>query len=251
MPEALWITFATIAMAPFIGSFLGVLIERLPAGRSVIVARSRCESCHHALAPQDMIPLLSWCLTKGRCRYCSAHIGGFYPCIELVALAIAAWATLTVSGWLVPASAIFGWTLLALAVIDWRHLVLPDPLTLFLAASGIAVTALLLPDRLLHHFIGAVAGYVALAAIAYLYARLRGRQGLGQGDAKLFGGLGAWVSWAGLPSILLVASALALGFVLVQSLSGKPIRPDSKLPFGTFLAAAGWVVWLYGPLVGG
>ena len=232
-----------------IGSFVATLALRLPAGRS-INGRSSCPHCAHVLAPLDLVPLLSWAALKGRCRYCRRSIGVYYPAVELAALGLALWAVTVLSGWLLWATAIFGWTLLALALIDWTHFVLPDVLTLPLAPAGIVVNWLAGERSLLDAALGAILGYLAFIAIAWAYRRWRGREGLGAGDAKLLAGLGAWVGATGLPSVVLFASLLALVVALAaQGLRGRRSLSD-RVPFGPFLAAAGWVVWLYGPLFG-
>ncbi len=128
-----------VLVAPFVGSFLGLLIERLPAGGKVVFARSACPACDHPLGPLDLVPLFSWLASRGRCRYCGAAIAAIHPAIELAALGLAVWAAMVVSGWLLWASCALGWALLALSVIDWRHHTLPDPLTLPLLVGGLAV----------------------------------------------------------------------------------------------------------------
>jgi leader peptidase (prepilin peptidase)/N-methyltransferase len=240
-------------VAPFVGSFLGVLALRLPAGEGVVWDRSVCRSCGHRLGPLDLVPLLSWLWSGGRCRYCRARVGWFYPGIELGALAVAAWAAaVTPAGWLFWASCGLGWTLLALAVIDWRHLVLPDVLTLPLVPAGLAVAWLIDPAMLPHHLVGAVAGFVSFALVGWIYARLRGRDGLGLGDAKLLAATGAWVSWTGLPSVVLVAGAAGLAGALLAAAGGRGgLRAGRAIPFGPCLALATWFVWLHGPIVVG
>ena len=113
----LWHWLAPVAAAPFVGSFLGVIAERLPAGRPVLIARSACPACDHRLGARDLVPVLSWLFNRGRCRHCGAALGLFYPGIELAALVLALWAAAVVSGWLLWASCALGWVLLALAVI--------------------------------------------------------------------------------------------------------------------------------------
>ncbi len=236
--------------APFVGSFLGLLIERLPAGQGVLFGRSACSHCGHPLGFRDLLPLLSWAVSRGRCRHCGAGLGMFHPAIELAALAVAAWAAMVLGGedWILWAGCLFGWTLLALALIDARHLLLPDALTLPLVPVGLAATYALDPAALAEHAIGAAAGFAVFYVIGAAYRRLRGREGLGLGDAKLLAAAGAWVSWTGLPSIVFIAGALALAGVLASSLAGPAASWTDKAPFGAYLAAATWLVWLYGPL---
>ena len=240
-----------VVAGPFVGSFLGVLVTRLPATEPVIVSRSRCPHCDHLLGPRDLVPLVSWLAGGGRCRYCSRPLGVFYPAIELAAVGVAGWAALVVAGWPLWATCALGWTLLALAIIDQRHLVLPDELTLPLVGAGLIVAYLLDADAAVDHAIGAVTGFAALFVLAAVYKRVRKREGLGLGDAKLFAAAGAWVSWSGLASVVLVASVTALVVVLVRSVLGRRITADERIPFGPYLCLATWLVWLYGPLMFG
>jgi leader peptidase (prepilin peptidase) / N-methyltransferase len=246
--ESLAIAVAMLAAAPFIGSFLGVLALRLPANRAVAWSRSACDHCSHVLAPADLVPLLSYLLLGGRCRYCHAKIGRFALAIECAALLVAAWATIQTSGWVIVASCIFGWILLLLAVIDWRVQLLPDVITLPLLLAGLVAAAFLASDPFVNHLVGALAGFAAFAFIAFAYRVLRGRDGLGLGDAKLLAGIGAWISWTGLPAVVLWGSVLGLLFTLARGVAGHRLRLSDRLPFGAFLAAGGWLVWLYGPL---
>ena len=169
----------------------------------------------------------------------------------MAALAVAAWSLAVLPGWLAWASCALAWSLIALAVIDARHLLLPDALTLPLVPAGLAVAWAVDPAQLPDHALGAAAGFLTLAAVGLAYRRLRGREGIGLGDAKLFAAAGAWVSWGGLPSVLLLAAAGALaGHLLGARLTGRRLE-GRELPFGPYLAAALWLVWLYGPLVVG
>lgn len=237
-----------LVAAPVFGSFAGVLIERLPSGRPVFFARSCCDTCGRTLAPRDLVPLVSWLATQGRCRHCGARIGGFAPAVELAALCIAAWAATQVSGTLLWITAALGWVLLALAVIDWRHFLLPDSLVLPLVPAGLAVAAWLAPSALADHLIGAVAGLAVLSAVAWTYRHLRGREGMGFGDAKLLGAAGAWVGWQGLPSVLLLGALLALAVTLLTHAGRRPLGATTRVSFGSFLCLGLWLVWLYGPL---
>ncbi len=237
-----------VAAAPFVGSFLGLLADRLPAGGRVVSGRSACPHCRHRLGPRDLVPVLSWLVARGRCRYCGARLGVFYPAIEIGALAIAVWAASMLGGWLLWAGCALGWTLLALGLIDARHTVLPDELTLPLIGAGLGVAYLIDPALLPDHAIGAAAGFAAFMAVGFAYRRLRGREGLGLGDAKLLAGAGAWVSWWGLPSVVLLAALGALTVALGRSIAGRPVSLTDEVPFGSALALALWLVWLYGPL---
>jgi len=237
--------------APCVGSFLGVVVARLPEGRSVLRGRSACAHCGTVLGFLDLVPILGWALARGRCRPCGAAVSWWYPAIEVAALAVAAWSLAVLPGWLAWAGCALAWTLLALAVIDAKHLLLPDTLTLPLVPAGLLVAWAVAPAKLADHAIGAVAGFVAVAAIGLVYRRLRGREGIGLGDAKLFAAAGAWVSWEGLPSVLLLAAASALVWHLGAARWRGQRHEGRELPFGPYLAAALWLVWLYGPVVVG
>lgn len=237
------------AAAPFVGSFLGVLIRRLPAGQPVVVARSACAHCHATLAPRDLVPVGSWIATGGRCRHCGHRLGAFYPAVEIAALLVALWSLAVLPGWLAWAGAGLGWTLLALAWIDWDHYLLPDALTLPLAAAGLLVAWLNDAGSFFHHVIGAAAGFAAFAALGWAYYALRRRRGIGGGDVKLMAALGAWVAWPGLPTIVIYAALSGLALVLWQAARGRRIELGHRLPFGPHLCLGGWLVWLYGPLL--
>ncbi len=244
MADAGAIAWTAVAAAPFVGSFLGVLVRRLPTGGSIAWSRSRCESCGEVLRPRDLVPILSWVAVRGQCRYCSEPIGWFHPAIELACVMIALIA-LAVGGaervWL---DCIFGWWLLALGWIDWQSWLLPDVLTLPLALAGLAATLALDPGDLTDRALGAALGYLALRAVAALYHRWRGREGLGRGDAKLLAAAGAWVGAGALPQVILIAALAGLLAAGVLGFGGVRLTAHSALPFGPFLALAAWIVWL-------
>lgn len=242
---ALW----PILFAPFIGSFLGTLILRLPKGESVAGGRSACPACGHRLGAPDLVPLVSWLLLRGRCRHCGTAIPVFYPAIEAGALAIAIWAALAAPEERVWESCALGWTLLALACIDgWRFL-LPDKLTLPLLLTGLVLAATEDGDALAARLAGAGFGFGLFWALRALYRRLRHREGLGGGDVMLLAASGAWVGFQGIPSVILIAALSGLaGAFLVSAITKKPLGSRSRIPFGLFLALGTWLVWLYGPL---
>lgn len=224
------------------GSMIGLLTLRLPLGQPVGLARSRCSACHHRLAPRDLIPLLSFALQKRRCRHCAASIPWRYPMTESGAAAIGAVCALALSWPMALAGAILGWWLLLLAILDSEHFWLPDRLTLPLILAGLAATYVLVPAALPSHAIGAGLGYISLSLVAFWYRRVRGVDGMGGGDAKLFAASGAWLGWAALPEVLLVAAISGLiGALLLHR--GK-ISAQTQLPFGAFLAAATWLIFL-------
>ncbi len=244
--EALWQGVGgwlwPVLVAPFVGSFLGVLIARLPAGRSVVLGRSVCPACDHALGARDLVPIASFVVLRGRCRFCARPIERFHLWVELSALTIALWAAAAgQSGAVLWAGCLLGWTLLALAWIDAVCLRLPDVLTLPLILAGLAEAALLEPDVLTGRAVGAAAAYAGLRLLAWTYRRFRGREGLGQGDAKLLAAAGAWVGGALLPDVLLGAALAGLAWAVRR---GRP-NPGERVPFGPFIAVSAWLVWLY------
>jgi leader peptidase (prepilin peptidase) / N-methyltransferase len=240
--------WSLVLISPFIGSFLGLVIRRLPDGSPIARGRSRCDICGTTLHARDLVPILSWVAAGGRCRYCREPLGWFYPGVELAALAVALIAVFTGGGqrdWL---DCILGWWLLALGWIDLRSWLLPDVLTLPLIIAGLAVAFMLDPDQLTQHALGAVLGYLSLVAIAALYRALRHREGLGGGDAKLLAASGAWLGAAALPQVILIAALSALAAAACLRLAGIRLGIHSALPFGPFLALATWLLWLFGSI---
>lgn len=228
--------------APLIGSFLGVLIRRLPRREPVALARSVCPSCGTPLAARDLVPLLSYAVLRGRCRTCRAPIGAFHWHVELAALVLAAIAAVAASpAW--PAC-VFGWALLALAWIDAETMTLPDVITVPLVPAGLAVTAWLAPADLGEHAWAAAIGFATLRLVAITYRRLRGRDGMGAGDAKLLAAIGAWVGLADLPMVLFGAALAGLAWALWLRWRGAELTGVTALPFGPFLALSGWITFL-------
>lgn len=224
------------------GSFIATLVLRWPAGRAV-TGRSACDACGRVLGPLELVPLLSAAALAGRCRACRAPIAPLHWQVELAATAIGALSGWVAPGWEGVAGAVFGWLLLTLALLDLRDWWLPDPITALLAASGIATGALRLGPPLSDRLIGGVAGFALLWLVGWGYKRTRGREGIGGGDPKLFAGIGLWLGWAMLPPVLLVASLLGLGVVLVARLTGRSMTRTDALPLGALLAAAAYPAW--------
>ncbi len=243
---AMW---SALLAAPFVGSFLGVLIHRLPDGLPIAWSRSRCEWCGEVLRVGDLVPLYSWLAARGRCRYCGHSLGWFYPGIEITAIAVPLTAAIVDRGSEIWLDCLLGWWLLALAWIDIRRWLLPNSLTLPLIIVGLVATAIFDPPRLTEHALGAVLGYLSLRAVALLYRVLRGREGLGHGDAKLLAASGAWVGAAALPEVVFGAAITGLFAAACLRLAGIRLGALSALPFGPFLALATWLVWLFGPFV--
>ena len=244
--ELPYVKLYAFLVAPFIGSFVGVLIQRLPTGKPVMLDRSRCDTCHHALAAQDMVPIASYMALQGRCRFCNAPIGRFHSVIEITALCVvAAAACLAPDPATLWCSSILGWFLLALGWVDWRHMILPDALTLPLVLLGFATTYWLYPDAILDHAGAAALGYLALRGLSLLYRRLRGRDGLGEGDAKLMAVAGAWVGLLSLPYVMAGGALITLSAALLRAkYTGKALTATTRLPLGTGLCLAIWLVWL-------
>jgi leader peptidase (prepilin peptidase)/N-methyltransferase len=235
--------------APFIGSFIATLAVRLPEGRPVLWERSACDHCGVPLGPLELVPILSWAALGGRCRHCHGRIGWIHPVTEAAALLLALWAVLAMPAPLAPATAVFGWGLLAVALIDLRQFIIPNFLSIPLGVLGLLLMWLLDAPSLADHAIGALAGYVLLRAVGLAYQLLRGRAGLGEGDARLLAAIGSWVGWEGLPTAVLYASAAGLIHATMARLWGQEIRGTSRLPFGPHLCLGAWLVWLYGPLM--
>jgi leader peptidase (prepilin peptidase) / N-methyltransferase len=237
--------WSLVVAGPFIGSFLGVLVRRLPDGRPVLWARSRCESCGAVVALRDLVPLASWLMARGRCRFCGQSLGWFYPGIELAATIVAVAALAADGGRQTGLDCVLGWWLLVLGWIDLRCWLLPDVLTLPLIVAGLAITVWLDPQRLGACALGAALGYLGLRLLGWAYRSFRGGEGIGQGDAKLLAASGAWLGAAALPQVILLAASTALAAALAMRLAGIRLGPRSPLPFGPFLALATWLLWLF------
>jgi leader peptidase (prepilin peptidase)/N-methyltransferase len=241
-------------LGAIIGSFLATIVSRWPEGGSVREGRSRCDSCKKDLQPRDLVPIFSALWLRGRCRYCGAAIAPHHLVIEVLAAMIGAAALLIAPDWTGFAGAIFGWLLLLLAALDLQHYWVPDRITVTMATLGILVGALgtipALSEPLVYPFlsdriIGAVLGFLALAAIALAYRAIRKREGLGGGDPKMFGAIGAWVGWQGLPNVLLGATMIGLLFVLTKALRREKVNLSDRLPLGAMMALAAFPIWIW------
>ncbi|HET9819248.1 MAG TPA: A24 family peptidase [Rhodanobacteraceae bacterium] len=249
-----------------VGSFLNVVILRLPARMEYFWKRdaremlelaedgesappdlvrkgSHCPRCRHPLAAWDNIPLLSWLLLRGRCRYCKAPISKQYPLVELlcgVASAIVVWKFGPT--WPSAAALVFTWVLIAAAGIDFRTQLLPDSMTLPLVWLGLLLALVPMFVPLREAVIGAAAGYLALWAVYWIFKLATGKEGMGYGDFKLFAAAGAWMGYGALlPVIILAAlSGSIIGLVMLRMRGQERSMP---IPFGPFLAVAMWI-WL-------
>ena len=171
-----------------------------------------------------------------------------WTAMGLASVLLGVWSGLAVDWPLAVVGAPLAVALLLIAVIDAEHFWLPNILTLPLGAAGLAASAFIGPGSFVDHLIGAVLGFAVLAGLAALYKRLRGRDGLGGGDARLLAAIGAWVGWAGLPSVVVWASLAGLSWVLARIVARRAPSLDTALPYGTYLAIGAWLTWLYGPL---
>lgn len=251
MPDEIVRFLIGSGLGAIIGSFLGAIVTRWPRGESVIRGRSKCDACGRTLGPVDLIPILGAFVARGRCKSCGARIDPVHMIMELGSALIGGLILWLVSS--PPAALLFilgGWILLALAVLDARHFWLPDKLTFPLAALGLTLGDWILPTPFADRLIGAAIGYGALFLLAAGYKRLRGRDGLGLGDAKLLGAIGAWLGWQLLPLVLLGASVAGLIWALTLKLRGSAVDGTTRLPFGTFLCLAVVPAFLLAPMLG-
>jgi leader peptidase (prepilin peptidase) / N-methyltransferase len=251
-----------------IGSFLNVVIHRLPlmlqrewhqqarevldqpadAGTAterfnLIVPRSRCPHCGAPITAWQNIPIVSWLMLRGRCRACGAHISVRYPAVELLT-ALLSLIVLAQFGysWAALASLLFTWTLIVLTFIDYDTKLLPDNLTIPLLWLGLLVNAGGLFTDLTAAVVGAAAGYLLLWSLYWAFKLSTGKEGMGYGDFKLLGALGAWFGWQAIPGLILVASLAGL---VIGGGTQLARRSRDSIPFGPFLAIAGWIglIW--------
>ena len=267
-PLATWLVSGIVGLC--VGSFLNVVIHRLPkmlergwraqcaelSGEpppelppyNLITPRSECPACGHRIAAFENIPVLSFLFLRGRCSACAAPISARYPFIELLtgALTIAAVLRFGVTP-TAAAACLFIWSLIALTFIDFDTQLLPDTITLPLMWSGLlANVAGFVPGVSLRDaVVGAIAGYIALWTIYWLFKLVRGKEGMGYGDFKLLAALGAWLGWQMLPLIVLLSSfvgaIIGIGLVVFK---GR----DHQIPlaFGPYLAIAGVIALFFG-----
>ena len=212
----------------------------------LVVTGSHCPACKHPLSAFDNIPVLSWLALRGRCRYCKARISWQYPLVELLAaLASAAIAWKFGFGWPLAAGLVFTWMLIAAAGIDARTQLLPDQLTLPLLWLGLVLSLVPVFMPADAAIVGAAIGYLSLWSVYWLFKLATGKEGMGYGDFKLLAALGAWMGVTSLLPIVLLSSligALVGGSVL--ALRGQD--RSTPIPFGPFIAAAGWLWFVLG-----
>lgn len=264
----------TAVLGLLVGSFLNVVIYRLPvmmerewraacdetaslAGVqaeatltgppfNLITPRSQCPQCRHAITALENIPVLSYVRLKGRCAECGTHISMRYPIIEALTAtlsAIVAWHF--GFGWAAGAALLLTWALIALSFIDFDHQLLPDSITLPFLWVGLTLSLFPVYVDSFNSIIGALTGYLSLWTVYVLFKLLTGKEGMGHGDFKLLAMLGAWLGWKSLLTVLLLSSLVGaiVGIALVL-LRGRD--KNIPIPFGPYLAAAGWITLLWG-----
>ena len=272
MPELLQspLLFSTLAalVGLFVGSFLNVVIHRLPrmmerewqaqaaemrgeepapAERfNLATPRSRCPHCGHLISALENIPVVSYLMLRGRCRHCGAGISRRYPVVELLTALLSGYAAWHFGyGWAALGALLFIWTLIALTFIDLDTQLLPDNLTLPLVWLGLAFNLGGTFTELSSAVIGAMAGYLSLWSIYWLFKLTTGKEGMGYGDFKLLAAIGAWLGWQLLPLTILFSSLVGavVGIsLIVFARHGRNI----PIPFGPYLAAAGVLALFWG-----
>ena len=244
-PQLLLDVYAALA-GLIVGSYLNVVVHRLPRGLSTVRPRSRCPACGAGIGARDNLPVVSWLLLRGRCRHCGTLIGWRYPVVELGTAALFV-ACLERFGPTLEAAvaALLGCLLLALAMIDAEHYLLPDRLTLPGIVVGLAVQPWIDWGGLVAAALGAALGGGLLLALWGVWLLVRGEEGMGLGDAKMLAMIGAFLGWKGVLVTLFVGSLVgsAVGLGLIASGRGGM---KSRLPFGVFLALGGGVALFWG-----
>jgi leader peptidase (prepilin peptidase)/N-methyltransferase len=251
------------------GSFVNVVIHRLPKmlergweaqcadlrgeppaeapAYNLVVPRSACPACGHRITALENVPIVSWLVLRGRCSACKAPISARYPLVELcggLLAALAVWRFGTGAQGIAACGLL--WALLALTFIDLDTQLLPDDITLPLLWAGLLVNVQGVFVPLASAVIGAAAGYLFLWAVYWLFKLIRGKEGMGYGDFKLLGALGAWLGWPMLPPIILLSSVVgaAIGIALILF---KGRDHNIPIPFGPYLAIAGAIALFWGP----
>ena len=270
MLQPAFLPWVALVFGLCVGSFLNVVIHRLPkmlergwreecaelAGQplpqeppySLVVPRSACPACGHAIRPWENVPIVSWLVLGGKCSACRSRISLKYPLVEALAglgAAYAAWrfgATVTALG-----AALFIWFTIALAFIDQETGLLPDSLTLPLVWIGLLVNLVGGFVPLADAVIGAVAGYMALWLVFHGYRLLTGKEGMGYGDFKMNAAVGAFLGWKLLPLVILLSSLVGLAFGALQMFAARGRwETGFRFHFGPYLAIAGIVAMFWG-----
>jgi len=260
--------FCVFVLGLLVGSFLNVVIHRLPimmqrdwraqareflelpgepaATFNLVLPHSHCPHCDHEIRPWENIPLVSWLALRGKCSSCRAPISSRYPLVELACGLLSGYVAWHFGfTWQAGAMLLLTWGLVAMSMIDIDHQLLPDSLVLPLLWLGLILNNFGLFVSLESALWGAVAGYLSLWSVYWLFKLVTGKEGMGYGDFKLLAMLGAWGGWQVLPLTILLSSVVGavLGTILLRvqrAESGTPI------PFGPYLAIAGWIALLWG-----
>ncbi|SDW78957.1 prepilin peptidase [Thiocapsa roseopersicina] len=262
----------SILVGLIVGSFLNVVILRLPRMLEDDWARdcaelsgtanpteppdqerlslahppSTCGHCGHRIRAHENIPVLSYLLLRGRCSACGAGIGLRYPLVEIFTALLTLIVVLQLGlGWQTGPALLLTWALIALAVIDFDTQLLPDSITLPLLWLGLVLSLFTVFTDSHSAIIGAVAGYLSLWSVFHLFRLTTGKEGMGYGDFKLLALFGAWLGWQSLPQIILLSALTGAVLGLALILSGRHAR-GAPMPFGPFLAAAGWISLIWG-----
>jgi leader peptidase (prepilin peptidase)/N-methyltransferase len=256
----------TIGLA--VGSFLNVVIHRLPLMMerawqtecaelrgetppvveplSLATPRSRCPACGHAISALENIPLISWLALRGRCSACKVSISARYPIVEALTGLLSAFIAWHFGfAWVTAGALLFLWTMVALTFIDIDTQLLPDSITLPLLWTGLLFNLGNVFTDLSSAVIGAVAGYLSLWLVYWGFKLATGKEGMGYGDFKLLGAIGAWLGWQMLPLTILLSSFVGaiVGIVLIViARRGRNV----PIPFGPYLATAGVIALLWG-----
>jgi len=260
---------SALILGLLIGSFLNVLIYRLPkmmeqdwraqsremlglpaepVGETfnLILPHSRCPHCAHQIRPWENLPVLSYLFLGGKCSSCKAPISKRYPLVELACGVLSAFIAWHFGfGWQAGAMLVLTWGLLAMSLIDADHQLLPDALVLPLLWLGLIVNSFGLFTSLGDALWGAVAGYLTLWSVFWLFKLVTGKEGMGQGDFKLLAMLGAWGGWQILPLTILLSSLVGavLGLIMLRM---RNVATSTPIPFGPYLVIAGWIALLWG-----
>ncbi|MBD3648051.1 MAG: prepilin peptidase [Pseudomonadales bacterium] len=258
----------TLMFGLIIGSFLNVVIFRLPViiendwksqanellglkttppseTFNLIFPGSRCPGCNHKIKPWENIPVLSYLYLRGKCAECGMSISARYPAIELLTGLLTCVVVYHFGlTWAAVAACVLTWSLIPLAMIDYDHQLLPDGITLPLMWVGLLVNYFDVIVNFRDAFLGAIAGYLVLWIVFHVFRLVTGKEGMGYGDFKLLAMLGAWMGWQALPVIIILSSftGALLGGLLI-ALGRDRANP---IPFGPFLAIAGWITLLWG-----
>lgn len=260
-------TLVCCVLGLLVGSFLNVVIHRLPimlerewqvefvrfGGETppaetynLLVPRSRCPHCGHPITALENVPILSYLMLRGRCSACAARISPRYALVEAASGLLSAWTGWHFGfGWPALGALLLGWGLLAMSVIDIQKQLLPDRLTLPLLWLGLLFNLGHVFTDIGSAVIGAAAGYLVLWNVYHAFRLLTGKEGMGYGDFKLLALLGAWFGWQRLPMVIILAAGVGavLGLALM---AGKRLQQGQPMPFGPFLAAAGLIVLYWG-----